>query len=582
MSESWPMSMNASLPLIELRSEDHEAHRYPDQILVPLTLLLANIVSARLPDGRLNANFRPPPTIPVIQAPGNSGPVTGRDGSELPPYNTTYFFDQLIDHNNPSLGTFKQRFWHTYEFFEPGGPIILMTPGEANAQPYTRYLTNATINGLIAQQQNGSVIILEHRFYGLSNPLPELTGKNLAVHTLQQAIDDLEYFAKNVKLPMPNGDNLGPDKAPWILTGGSYSGALTGWTMVNKPGLFWAGYSSSGVVETIFDFWGYFEPIRQNMPQNCSADVEAAIAHIDQVFSGKDQNAIQKLKDNFGLGEIQHLDDAAGALRNNLWDWQSLQPTSGSGTTFTRFCDALEVKDGKSAPPAGWGADHAVEAWGAFWRNTYLKQLCGNSDIVDCLGTYDANSTFYTDTSIDNAGRSWFWIVCNQVGYLQDGPPKGQPAVVTRLVQPSSDIRQCQSMFPDVFANTPPDMEGGVKRTNQEFHGWDLQVDKLFFANGIRDPWREATVAAQGANRHSTPRQILGLSDGFHCSDLSTATGQVDGTVRDVQKKALEAFKGWLAEWPQKKREEIERRETVSTGTPRRVHSWDREPAVMI
>ncbi|KAF9267547.1 peptidase S28 [Marasmius fiardii PR-910] len=545
-------------------------------LLGPLFLLLVNIVSASIPDGRPNANFRRPPTIPVIQT-AESGPVTGRDGSELPPYNTTYLFDQLIDHNNPSLGTFKQRFWHTYEFYEPGGPIILMTPGEANAQPYTRYLTNATINGLIAQQQNGSVIILEHRFYGLSNPYPELTGKNLAVHTLQQAIDDLEYFAKNVKLPMPNGENLGPDKAPWLLTGGSYSGALTGWTMVNKPGLFWAGYASSGVVEAITDFWRYFEPIRQNMPKNCSADVEAAIVRIDAIFSGKDQNAIQKLKDNFGLGELDHLDDVAGALRNNLWDWQSLQPTSGPNTTFTRFCDALEVKDGKSAPASGWGADHAIQAWGAFWKNEYLQRLCGSNSIVDCLGSYDPNATYYTDTSIDNAGRSWFWIVCNQVGYLQDGAPNNVPTLVTRLVQPSYDLRQCQWMFPDVFS-APPDMDGGVKQTNAKYHGWNLQVDKLFFANGIRDPWREATVAAQDLHKPSTPRQILAEGDGFHCSDLSTATGQADATIGAVQKQALAAFKGWLQEWPQKKRDV--KRETA-TGSARRVHSWDREPDVM-
>lgn len=89
---------------------------------------------------------------------------------------------------------------------------------------YTGYLTNRTINGLIAQQEHGSVIIIEHRFYGLSNPYPDLTVASLKYHTIQQAIDDLEYFVKNVVLPMPNGDQLGPDKAPWILTGGSYSG----------------------------------------------------------------------------------------------------------------------------------------------------------------------------------------------------------------------------------------------------------------------------------------------------------------------------------------------------------------------
>ena len=154
------------------------------------------------------------------------------------------------DHNNPELGTFQQRYWHTYEFYEEGesmaanvfssrahrnalgGPIILSTPGEGNADGYDGYLTNRTINGLIAQQQNGSTIVLEHRFYGYSNPYPDLTVNSLKVHTIQQAIDDLVYFAENVKLPMPNGDQVGPDNAPWILVGGSYSGALTSWTLV--------------------------------------------------------------------------------------------------------------------------------------------------------------------------------------------------------------------------------------------------------------------------------------------------------------------------------------------------------------
>lgn len=97
---------------------------------------------------------------------------------------------------------------------------------------YSGYLTNLTINGLIAQQQNGSTVLVEHRFYGLSNPLPDLSVKSLQLHTIQQAIEDLVYFAQNVHLPMPGGDQVSPDKAPWILVGGSYAGALTSWTMV--------------------------------------------------------------------------------------------------------------------------------------------------------------------------------------------------------------------------------------------------------------------------------------------------------------------------------------------------------------
>lgn len=62
------------------------------------------------------------------------------------------------------------------------------------------------------------------------------------------------------------------------------------------------------------------------------------------------------------------------AVRNNLWDWQSLQITSGPGSQFFKFCDALEVKSGQVAPAGGWGLDHALPTWAAYFKNTYLRR----------------------------------------------------------------------------------------------------------------------------------------------------------------------------------------------------------------
>ncbi len=53
------------------------------------------------------------------------------------------------------------------------------------------------------------------------------------------------------------------------------------------------------------------------MPLNCSADVEAVIARVDETFTGKNETAIQAIKDNFGIGDVTHLDDAAGARKFN-------------------------------------------------------------------------------------------------------------------------------------------------------------------------------------------------------------------------------------------------------------------------
>ncbi|THH17760.1 hypothetical protein EW146_g3119 [Bondarzewia mesenterica] len=536
-------------------------------------LALATSVVAILPDGRLHANTPPLPLPPIIDLLPNARAVEYKStdsAASVPPYNTTYYFDQLIDHTNPSLGTFKQRYWHTWEFYEPGGPIILMTPGEANAAPYYGYLTNRTINGLIAQQEKGATIVLEHRFFGLSNPYPDLSVASLKYLTIQQAIDDLEYFAKNVKLPMPGGDSVAPGQAPWVLVGGSYAGidvefvvclarlgALTGFTMVNKTDLFQAGYASSAVVQSISDYWGYFEPIRQYMPKNCSADVQAVIAHFDAVFTWGSDSEIAALKAEYGMADVTHADDVTGALRNNLWDWQSLSPTSGPNAPFFQFCDALEVKDGVSAPASGWGVDHAVSAWGTYFKNEYLSNLCGNATAEECLGTYNASQSTWTDESIDNAGRSWNWIVCNEVGFFQDAAPKGHPTIVSRLVQPAGDEarscsplfffrRQCELMFPAAFSKPPvPD----VQKTNEAYDGWNLRVDHLFFANGQRDPWREATVSADGLYVPSTASQPIAVGDGYHCSDLKSAAGEVDATVKKVQDEALQSIHAWLADW---------------------------------
>ncbi|TFY59436.1 hypothetical protein EVG20_g7795 [Dentipellis fragilis] len=508
-----------------------------------LLSLVTAYVSARIPDGRLHANMPPMPLMPF--EPVSNSVTHAKTGASMPPLNTTYYFDQLVDHTNPSLGTFKQRYWMDWEYYEPGGPILMFTPGENNAENYTMYLTNGSIFGMIAQQEKGATVLFEHRFFGFSNPYPDLSVASLKYLTIQQAIDDLAYFAETVKLPMPGGDNVIPDKAPWVLLGGSYSGALPSFVKVNKPDVFWAGYASSAVVQSIVDFWEYFDSVRRFMPQNCSADVQAVVQHFDQVFTSGNQSAITALKDAYGMKDVSHLDDVAGALRNNLWDWQKLSPLSGPGSLFFQFCDALEVKDGKNAPASGWGVEHAVNAWGTYFKNTYMNLLCGDVDVATCIGTYNASASVYTDTAVNNAARSWQWIVCNEMGFFQDAAPAGMPSIVSQLIQPVASDMAC-SLLCHAFASPPVP---NVQKTNEAYHGWDVKVDRLFFANGKRDPWRGATVSADSHTVASTPSQPIVVSDGFHFSELRAAAGDVDPTIKNVQTQALSYMHTWMEEW---------------------------------
>lgn len=83
--------------------------------------------------------------------------LPGKGNATYPPHtnvttgNST--FKQLIDHNNPSLGTFDQFYYWSTEFWKgPGSPVIMFTPGEINATGYNSYLSINRTTGVMAQQ----------------------------------------------------------------------------------------------------------------------------------------------------------------------------------------------------------------------------------------------------------------------------------------------------------------------------------------------------------------------------------------------------------------------------------------------
>jgi hypothetical protein len=80
-------------------------------------------------------------------------------------------FDQLLDHSDPSLGTFSQRYWFNAEYWGgPGSPVFLLNPGEEDASLALGYLTNDTLPGLYAQLFNGLVIVIERESLPLPTP----------------------------------------------------------------------------------------------------------------------------------------------------------------------------------------------------------------------------------------------------------------------------------------------------------------------------------------------------------------------------------------------------------------------------
>ncbi|KAL1724091.1 serine carboxypeptidase S28-domain-containing protein [Schizophyllum commune] len=490
-------------------------------------------VHGKLSDGRAHLNVPPRWSLPLPPGLPPTGPVTHVNGTVLADISTPHYFNIPIDHNNTSLGTFWTRYWVNYQYYEPGGPVIFMNTGEVNAENYTHFITNSTINGLIAQQESGLLIVMEHR-------------DSLKYLSIEQAIQDNVYFAQNAKLLVPG--NTSPDATPWILIGASYSGALTAFQKVAEPDVFYIHYGSSAVIEAQVDFHEYFTPIRQNMPANCSADVQAVIAHVDEVFMGTNTTAQTEIRNIFGRNASVSNDAIAGLLRNNIWSWQTLQPftaSAGGKLEFYEFCDALEVNGRTVSGPKGWGLEHALRAWGAYFSRTTVAKLCTDIDLAECINGTPASSQ--DDHPVNDADRSWSWQTCTQFGWGRTGAPKGTPTIVSRLRTVQTDVIDfCAYYFPKTF---PAYGLPRANETNARYGGWSMHGERMIFVNGNYDTWREASMSAQQTNiTVSTASQPIFLVNGFHSSDL-LALSAIEPTVAQTQNQILNIVSGWLKDW---------------------------------
>lgn len=86
------------------------------------------------------------------------------NSTTAPAYSTEYWFDQLIDHANPSAGTFKQRYFFSDEYYKgQGSPIVIGTPGEQSADGFYTDLTGYSMMHAMLQVWGAAGVVLERK-----------------------------------------------------------------------------------------------------------------------------------------------------------------------------------------------------------------------------------------------------------------------------------------------------------------------------------------------------------------------------------------------------------------------------------
>ncbi|KAI5865307.1 peptidase S28 [Durotheca rogersii] len=462
-----------------------------------------------------------------------------------------------------SNGTFDQRYWFDAQFYKPGGPVIVLASGETSGVGRLPFLQKGIVYQL-AKATGGLGVILEHRYYGTSIPVPDFSTESLRFLTTDQALADTAYFAQNVKFAGLEDVDLSPKTTPWIAYGGSYAGSFVAFLRVLYPEVFYGAISSSGVPEAIWDYWKYFEAAAVYGPPACVETTQKLTHVIDNILIGKaGSDYVGKLKTAFGLPNVTYDGDFASAINGGIYGLQSLNwDPSVSSNSFFLYCgnvssdsvlypatEARRASVEELITVGGYGDELDVLAnrllnYIGYVNLTSVSQCRGSQDA--CFSTNDPE--FYARDDIRQSWRLWQYQVCTEWGYLQTG--SGVPEDQLPLISRTIDVEYSSIVCRAAFNITEP---ANVEHINR-LGGFYISYPRLAFIDGEWDPWRAAGVHALGLpdrpNTLSEP--FILIDDAVHHWDENgvfpneTTPDFPPPPVADAQQQIARFVKKWV------------------------------------
>lgn len=434
--------------------------------------------------------------------------------------------DRYAPHSN---GSFNLRYWFDASHYKPGGPVFVLLAGETDGAGRLPYLQKGIV-AQVTEATNGLGVILEHRYYGASFPVSDLKTENMRFLSTEQALAEIDYFAKNVKFEGIDADLTAPN-TPWIAYGGSYAGAQAAFLRVKYPDTFWGTISSSGVTVAIYDYWQYFEPIRKYAPPDVVKNTQFLVDVVDKIMlpaNGTNTPNAKKLKTVFGMGNITDNRDFANTLANGIYGWQSTNwdPKVNSPSFWYYQNNLTSTLNDKSYESSRQTVNGLVTAAGykstpggeniilnaiTYFNLTQVQRQQKSGQTQDEYWSQLLDSFWQQDDLAQYDWRSWYYQVCTEWGYIQTGnTPANIKPLISRLIDLEYGTYFCRSAF---NIHNPPN----VTEVNQ-YGAFDIAYDRLAIIGGNADPWKEATpLAEEQPRRNSTDeRPVLEIAHGVH------------------------------------------------------------------
>ncbi|KAM8704255.1 hypothetical protein ACLKA7_008799 [Drosophila subpalustris] len=426
----------------------------------------------------------------------------------------TLWIEQKLDHFNDSdTRNWQMRYMLNDVFFKSGGPMFIFLGGEWE-------ISQGRITGGhmydMASEHNGLLAYTEHRYYGESKPLPDLSNENIQYLHVKQALADLAHFITTLKQTY---EGLSDSKV--IIVGGSYSATMVTWFKKVYPDLVAGGWASSAPLLAKANFVEYKEITGQSIQlmggSACYKRIENGIAEMETMFAtkrGGEVKALLKLCEKFDV----YSDLDVWTLFSEISDiFAGVVQTHNAGS-IEKVCDTM-----------------MAESSDLIGLSKYLLSVFAKSGGKCYDLSYNAIlATLLESRYTGNIMRQWIYQTCNEYGWYQTSGSAAQPfgtkfplALYTTM---------CADIYGSQYSNSFIDSK--VQETNQYFGGLTPNVENVYLTHGHLDPWR-----AMGIQNES---EATIIPEYAHCKDFDSIKDSDTSEMRASKEKIAELVRQWL------------------------------------
>jgi len=434
------------------------------------------------------------------------------------------WFTQRLDHFDwQEQRVWKQRYFTNATFWNPKnkGPIFLQVGGEGGiSDAYVVYVEMALNFG---KKYGALMFVLEHRFYGESKPLPDLSTPNLRYLSSQQALADLSTFIEAMKIKYNAQDS------PVITFGGSYPGSLAAWFRLKFPHQTIAAVASSAPVQAELDFFQYLNVVDQSLSAItgplCDKKIKEATDIIQNML--QTESGTKKLEDLFSIcTPLQGEKDVATFISNLMGNFmETVQYDNEMGSiNIQALCNIMTN-----------GSDALTSYVGV--SNLFLSltgQTCLDCSYADQLAQVTNISQVGDGVGI----RQWTYQTCTEFGYFQTTDSSSNRQPFGNLVPLSYYTDLCRQAFGFNFLP-------GINATNNYYGGnKPYGATKILFVNGSLDPWHALSVRKDLTDSIT----VIYINGTAHCADMSPPSPADPPSLAIAQQKISDQIGQWLKE----------------------------------